>query len=115
MEQPDNSEPTIKARNARRLDGSAVFETAQLIKPPALRGVSDWCRNWFNHSAEFPVWRYCLWLMFQQIGRANIYQSTAGRGVGQTMLGPPEWRKSKPLSRRVCAGLARHPVRPPVC
>jgi len=42
MEQPDNSESANKARSARRLDHRpTAFEAAQLIKPPASRGVSD--------------------------------------------------------------------------
>jgi hypothetical protein len=38
----DNSKVSNEARNARRLDPRpTAFEAAQLIKPPALRGVSD--------------------------------------------------------------------------
>jgi len=37
-----NSELRTEARSARRLDKTpTAFEAAQLIKPPALRGVSD--------------------------------------------------------------------------
>jgi hypothetical protein len=42
MEQADNSNVIDEARNARRLDPwPNRLEAAQLIKPPASRGVSD--------------------------------------------------------------------------
>jgi hypothetical protein len=42
-------EPTTEARNARRLEthDPTAFEAALLIKPPALRGVSD---GWERHG-----------------------------------------------------------------
>jgi len=49
-----NSELRTEARSARRLDKTpTAFEAAQLIKPPALRGVSD-CQAYSGCSAPIP-------------------------------------------------------------
>jgi hypothetical protein len=49
------SETKKQARNARRLDPwSTAIEAAQLIKPPALRGVSD-SSSERNKAADLPA------------------------------------------------------------
>jgi hypothetical protein len=54
MEQSDNFESANKARSARRLDSQTAFEAAQLIKPLASRGVSDWQFSQVHREAAPP-------------------------------------------------------------